>query len=239
MSQENLLALLSEPFDSSEVRFKAQSVKNNRALAVAYIDARLVQERLDKVIGVGAWTTEYVVLSDKSVECRLSLWIDDRWVVKADVGSASEQPDAGDRMKAAYSDALKRAAVQFGVGRYLYRLPAQWVDYDPIRKRFTRSPFIPAPVRPTPVKYQVAGAPAAMDAAPGRPSAVFTMLAELLNQAADQAELADAWKVINQNKAKLTARELADLAALKDRRKAELAEPPRERQPGEDDDAPF
>jgi hypothetical protein len=40
-----------------------------------------------------------------------------------DVGGPSEQPDEGDRVKAAFSDALKRAAVKFGIGRYLYRLP--------------------------------------------------------------------------------------------------------------------
>jgi hypothetical protein len=59
------------------------------------------------------------------------------------VGGPSEQQDGGDRMKAAFSDALKRAAVKFGVGRYLYRLPAQWVDYDPQRRQFARTPALP------------------------------------------------------------------------------------------------
>jgi hypothetical protein len=59
------------------------------------------------------------------------------------VGSPSEQPDGGDRLKAAFSDALKRAAVKFGVGRYLYRLPAQWVDYDAQKRRFARTPEMP------------------------------------------------------------------------------------------------
>ena len=48
-----------------------------------------------------------------------------------DVGAPSEQPDGGDRLKAAFSDALKRAAVKFGIGRYLYRLPQQWVRLRP------------------------------------------------------------------------------------------------------------
>src|SRR5205085_1320155 len=38
----------------------------------------------------------------------------------------------------------KRAAVKFGVGRYLYRLPAQWVDYDPHKRQFVRPPALPA-----------------------------------------------------------------------------------------------
>jgi len=60
--------------------------------------------------------------------CRLRIKLGDRWISKTDVGSPSEQPDVGDRLKAAFSDALKRAAVKFGIGRYLYRLSAQWVD---------------------------------------------------------------------------------------------------------------
>jgi hypothetical protein len=54
---------------------------------------------------------------------------------KEDVGGQSEQPDEGDRRKAAFSDALKRAAVKFGIGRYLYRQKPQWVDWDPLREK--------------------------------------------------------------------------------------------------------
>jgi hypothetical protein len=60
-----------------------------------------------------------------------------------DVGGPSEQPDGGDRLKAELSDALKRAAVKFGVGRYLYGLPSQGVDYDPQRKQFKQTPRPP------------------------------------------------------------------------------------------------
>jgi hypothetical protein len=64
-------------------------------------------------------------------------------VTKVDVGGPSEQPDGGDRLKAAFSDALKRAAVKFGIGRYLYRLPSQWVDYDPQKRQISRPPTLP------------------------------------------------------------------------------------------------
>src|SRR5262249_46259953 len=33
---------------------------------------------------------------------------------------------------------------KFGIGRYLYRLPAQWVDYDPAKKQITQLPQLPA-----------------------------------------------------------------------------------------------
>src|SRR5436305_2361356 len=139
---------LAEPFSQSEVKFKPQMVKNNKALALAYIDARVIQDRLDDVLGVEGWSDEYELLPDGSAVCRLRCKLGGEWLTKMDVGSPSEQPDAGDRVKAAFSDALKRAAVKFGIGRYLYRLPASWVDYDPARRQFVRPPVLPEFARP-------------------------------------------------------------------------------------------
>ena len=139
-----ITAALSAPFDPKEIKFKPQMVKNNRALAMAYIDARLIQDRLDEVVGVENWEDAYKILTDGSVMCRLRVKLGDRWITKCDVGSPSEQPDVGDRLKAAFSDALKRAAVKFGVGRYLYRLSAQWVDYDAVKKQLLQLPQLPA-----------------------------------------------------------------------------------------------
>jgi hypothetical protein len=140
---------LAEPFDPKDVKFKPQMVKNNRALAMAYIDARLIQDRLDEVLGVENWQDKYDILPDGSVMCRLRLNLGGRWITKTDVGSPSEQPDSGDRLKAAFSDALKRAAVKFGIGRYLYRLKAEWVDYDPVKKQLVQLPQLPAFAQPT------------------------------------------------------------------------------------------
>jgi hypothetical protein len=135
---------LSAPFQPEEVRFKPAVVSGNRALALAYVDARAIQDRLDEVLGVMGWQDSYKCLEDGSVVCRLRLRLGDEWITKMDVGSPSEQPDGGDRLKAAFSDALKRAAVKFGIGRYLYRLPTQWVDYDPHKRQFARPPQLPA-----------------------------------------------------------------------------------------------
>jgi hypothetical protein len=131
---EKLLA----PFDESEVKLKPAMVKGNRCLALAYIDARCVMDRLDEVLGINNWKDEYTLLPGGEVECRLSLRIAGEWITKADVGGQSEQPDEGDKMKAAYSDALKRAAVKFGIGRFLYRRPQQWMDYDPAKRQIVR-----------------------------------------------------------------------------------------------------
>src|SRR5947209_10144012 len=150
---EALTRALAEPVKATEGRFKPAVVSGNRALALAYVDARVIQDRLDDVLGVGGWQDDYECLPDGSVVCRLRLRLGDEWVTKVDVGGPSEQPDGGDRLKAAFSDALKRAAVKFGIGRYLYRLQGQWVDYDPQRRQFVRPPALPdwaQPARPTP-----------------------------------------------------------------------------------------
>ncbi len=140
---EAIMDALSAPFARTEVKFKPGVVSGNRALALHFVDARVIQDRLDDVLGVTGWQDEYEVLADGSVVCRLRLRLGGEWITKMDVGGPSEQPDEGDRRKAAFSDALKRAAVKFGIGRYLYRLPQQWCDYDPQKRRFVQAPTLP------------------------------------------------------------------------------------------------
>lgn len=154
LTREQLALALAEPFHPAEVKWKPQSVKGNRCMALAYIDARHVMDRLDAVMGLGEWRDEYTILSDGSVQCRLSLRIGGEWVYHEDVGSRSEQPDDGDKMKSAFSDALKRAAVKFGVGRYLYRLGHEWVDYDPQKRKIANPPQLPNWALPYPAPKQ-------------------------------------------------------------------------------------
>jgi hypothetical protein len=148
----SLMDQLAAPFEDDEIKFKPGVVSGTRALALPYVDARAIQDRLDEVLGVAGWQDEYECLPDGSVVCRLQLRLNDEWITKMDVGGPSEQPDEGDRRKAAFSDALKRAAVKFGIGRYLYRQEPQWVDYDTRKKKFARPPRLPVsgqPKKPT------------------------------------------------------------------------------------------
>ena len=168
MNADEIAAVLAAPFRQEEVRFKPQTVAKDgtKALAVAYIDSRTVMDRLDAAVGVGGWQEAYEVLASGSVVCRLALriGIGGEWVTKEDVGSVSQQPSAGDKLKAAYSDALKRAAVKWGVGRYLSRIPKQWCKFDSHRKQLTETPTLPTwalpagkpTVRPTEQKPQAA-----------------------------------------------------------------------------------
>jgi hypothetical protein len=139
---------LAAPFHSYYVGWKAQATSKDktRALAVAYIDARTVMDRLDQVVGPGNWSDTYRLISagdgELAIECTLALFA----VQKSDVGTADEQDDGSQASlsKSAYSDALKRAAVKWGIGRYLYRIQKQWVGYDAARKQLTETPELPA-----------------------------------------------------------------------------------------------
>jgi hypothetical protein len=146
MIDANLFAALAAPFPPADVHFKPGVVQGNRALALAYLDARAVMDRLDEVLSPAGWQDEYTFLGDGSVVCtlRCRFGVGGEWITKTDVGGQSEQPDPGDRRKAAVSDAIKRAAIKVGIGRYLYRLPPVWADYDPQKKRFVRTPALPA-----------------------------------------------------------------------------------------------
>jgi hypothetical protein len=134
---------LQEPFDPKSIGWKPQTApKNGRALAAAYIDARDVMNRLDEVVGPENWSTTYE-LTPNGVVCHLAICVDGRWITKTDVGAFSKQAESGDKLKAAFSDALKRAGIQWGIGRYLYALPTAFADYDEKKKEFTRVPQLP------------------------------------------------------------------------------------------------
>jgi len=128
-------------FEPKTISWKPQSVTKDktRALAVAYIDARDVMRRLD-LVAAGDWEFRWEP-DGNNVHGMLTVC----GVTREDVGEWSESAqDQGKTRKAAVSDALKRCAVQFGVGRYLYYLPARWVAYDEDHKRFAEEPQLPA-----------------------------------------------------------------------------------------------
>lgn len=99
--------------------------KATKGTALAYIDARDVMERLDEVCGPGGWQNRYSHANGKTV-CDLGILCEGQWIWKADgAGDSDIEADKG-----ALSDAFKRAAVRWGVGRYLYAIPSPWVDLD-------------------------------------------------------------------------------------------------------------
>lgn len=118
---------LAAPFDVERVSWRVGSTTQDKTkgMALAFIDARDVMERLDLVCGPHGWQNRYSHANGKTV-CDLALKVDGEWIWKAD-GAGDTDYEAE---KGALSDAFKRAAVRWGVGRYLYDLPAPWVAVE-------------------------------------------------------------------------------------------------------------
>jgi hypothetical protein len=115
---------LAKPFPESAIHWRAQNVTGDgtKALALAYLDARDVMDRLDEVCGPAGWQTYYDETPTGRVICKLSILIDGEWICKSDgAGSTAVEGEKG-----GISDALKRAAVAWGIGRYLYALKSVW-----------------------------------------------------------------------------------------------------------------
>lgn len=124
---DNIFNKLKAPFKKSQVSWRAQSLTRNKdkAMALAYIDARDVMNRLDDVCGPTGWQSEHMDLGGGKTGCRIGIYCEDKqqWIWKSD--GAGDTAVEGE--KGAISDALKRAAVNWGIGRYLYGIKATWV----------------------------------------------------------------------------------------------------------------
>jgi len=123
----DIFEMLAAPFDPSEVDWRMGSMTKDkkRTMALAYIDARTVMDRLDMVCGPAGWQNRYVMEGTKTV-CEIGIKCGDEWVWKAD-GAGDSDIEAE---KGALSDAFKRSAVRWGIGRYLYTLESPWVDVE-------------------------------------------------------------------------------------------------------------
>lgn len=116
------------PFTSNAIKFKVQTTQRRaqgegdptHALVVCYIDARLVVERLNLLLP-DKWEDEYQAIDGGHMICRLTV----DGISRRDIGEG-----AG---KALWSDALKRAAVKFGIGVSCYAIPKMWLSGDHVR----------------------------------------------------------------------------------------------------------
>lgn len=129
-----LLQSLAQPMADNDIEWKVQVVTNgNRgftALVVPYLQARAIQNRLDQVCGLN-WKTSFRVLEgfrDRiAIECTIHILHNGEWISRSDAAEATHI----EAVKGGYSDAFKRAAVQFSIGRFLYESPPQWVEILP------------------------------------------------------------------------------------------------------------
>lgn len=107
---------LRRPFEVKALKWKVQAQwpkggTPTGGLIVCYVDRGLVIDRLNVVVP-HLWSPTFTDLGGSHMLCKLT--VDN--VTREDVGE-------GGTLKARYSDSLKRAAVHFGVGVSLTRIP--------------------------------------------------------------------------------------------------------------------
>ncbi|MBG6243389.1 MAG: recombinase [Candidatus Symbiopectobacterium sp. Dall1.0] len=116
------LSQLDAPFPIDDIEWRVQrcGISNNNpwAMVLAYVTNRAIMKRLDDVCGKENWKNEFSPGPDGGVMCGISIRIRDEWVTKWD-GADKTQVEA---VKGGMSGSMKRAAVQWGIGRYLYSL---------------------------------------------------------------------------------------------------------------------
>jgi hypothetical protein len=115
------------PFPVEKIKWRVGSTTKDKkkGMALAYVDARDIMQRLDDVVGWDEWSDRYEYHGNTCV-CYLTIGK----TTKAD-GSAET---AVEGEKGQISKALVRAAVKFGIGRYLYDTPTVWVELDEYKK---------------------------------------------------------------------------------------------------------
>lgn len=131
------LTALKDHFDPKLVSWRvgATNADKSKGLALAYIDARDVQDRLDEVCGPENWQNRYS-LQDKTTICEIGIKIGDEWIWKSDGAGATDV----EAEKGQLSDAFKRCAVKWGVGRYLYDVSSPWVELEAAGRSFKIKP---------------------------------------------------------------------------------------------------
>lgn len=119
---------LAAPFPSQDIEWRIQQAgaKNGRpwAKCLAYVTNRAIMERLDTVVGPANWSNRFEVGPGGGILCGIAIRIGDEWITKWD---GAENTDI-EAVKGGLSGAMKRAAVQWSIGRYLYKLEEGWAN---------------------------------------------------------------------------------------------------------------
>ena len=125
---EELRAGLSAPFSSSDIewRVSATNAEKTKGLAVPYVTNRAIQNRLDDTVGIDGWYNDFRPWKNGSAQlCGISIFFPqlEQCLTKWDGADDSEF----ESVKGGLSDSMKRAAVEWSIGRYLYGMTQVWV----------------------------------------------------------------------------------------------------------------
>jgi hypothetical protein len=128
-SAQDLFDALCAPFAAEEIDWRVGSTTadKSKGMALAYIDARAAMDRFDSACGIDGWACNYQP-NGQMMLCNVGVRMPNgEWVWKADGAGATDVEGE----KGMLSDAFKRAAVKFGVGRYLYSMDSPWIEIEP------------------------------------------------------------------------------------------------------------
>lgn len=114
-------------------KWRVQSFSKNKpsAQCVAYIDSRSVQDLLDEVVWPENWQDKYYQVKNTML-CSIGIKIGEEWVWKTDWGTETDI----EWEKGELSDSFKRAAVKWGIGRFLYAMKIQFVDSNEVKTQW-------------------------------------------------------------------------------------------------------
>ena len=125
---------LKEKFDEKDLEFRVGATNSDKTmgLALTYVQARAIQNRLDEVVGFENWKVSYKEIQGGFL-CTLSIRINNEWIEKEDGASVTDF----ESVKGGISNAFKRVASSgFGIGRYLYNARNSWYPIKPQGKGF-------------------------------------------------------------------------------------------------------
>lgn len=135
MEEKEIMEALCAPFKPNEIEWRigATNADKTKGVALAYVTNRAIQNRLDDVFGIFGWKNEFTTWKDDKQLCGISVYYEGEWVTKWDGADDSNK----EATKGGLSGAMKRAACQWGIGRYLYDIPTQWVKIKQQGKSYT------------------------------------------------------------------------------------------------------
>jgi hypothetical protein len=175
IKKQQILRDLAEPFDVEDIKWLPQTTRKvdgvQMGQAAAYADPRAYTDRLNKIVGPENWfaVTEvsfspkfqkvfkgpYVQgqqreeVTREVAKCHATIYVGIRGLgLHSNVGE--QWADDENACTAALAQALKRATVPFGLGRYLYSLPKNWYPVNSYGSGFTVDPQLPTWATPYP-----------------------------------------------------------------------------------------
>ncbi|MCP4396140.1 MAG: hypothetical protein GY801_02355 [bacterium] len=119
LTGRELAAALQKPFEMEDIEWKAQASGVNGkgfwVLAVPYIKARAIRDRLDDVVGPENWKTErYEAGAAGGLQCGLSIRINGEWITKLDGTWNAPPPTSPKSSRTANTKPPSKTAIKNG-----------------------------------------------------------------------------------------------------------------------------